>query len=99
MLLQTLRRSTIEFTPSVQTLPTKQGCRGESDMKVLFFLTLALDPSDQGRCEGETVANEQHQSFTRTLRHCEARPTPQRPQRVLKGNLLGRFLRSRGIRK
>ena len=42
MLLQTLRRSTIEFTPSVQTLPTKQGCRGESDMKVLFFLLWPL---------------------------------------------------------
>ena len=42
MLLQTLRRSTIEFTPNVQALPTKQGCCGESDMKVLFFLLWPL---------------------------------------------------------
>ena len=54
----------------------------------LVFLTLALDTTDQ---RGETLANDQHQSLTHTLPalcHCEARPTPQRPQRV-KGNLLG----------
>lgn len=79
--------------------PNKAGLLRQIWYEGLVFLTLALDPSDQGRCEGETVANDQHQSFTRTLCHCEARPTPQRPQRVLKGNLLGRFLRSRGIRK
>ena len=79
---KTLRRSHHSVHSKCSNSPNKaRFCCGKSDiMKVLFFL---IWPSIQPIREGETVANDQHQSLTHTLPalcQCEARPTPQGPQ-------------------
>lgn len=98
MLLQTLRRSTIEFTPNVQTLPTKQGCCGKSDMKVLFFL---LWPLTQAIRVAVRVKRLRMTSTSHSHVHCA---TVKRVQRLRDHSVCWRatFLDvfwSRGIRK